>query len=51
MIPRGGCSLANVETHRRQIFAPELARGGTQVCTIDVETGAVKELTPAVEGR
>lgn len=51
MISRGGCSLAKIETHRRQIFAPELARGGTQVCTIDVETGAVTELTPAVEGR
>lgn len=37
--------------HEENVYAPERAKGGTQICLIDIETGAVEELTSAVEGR
>eukprot|EP01052_Picozoa_sp_SAG31_P004272 SAG31_NODE_176_length_21334_cov_12.211067_1_plen_295_part_00 len=37
--------------HEENVYAPELARGGTQICLIDTETKEVEELTTAVEGQ
>eukprot|EP01043_Picozoa_sp_COSAG02_P007837 COSAG02_NODE_241_length_27638_cov_13.101020_12_plen_571_part_00 len=42
---------ASRPNHEENVFAPELARGGTQICLIDVKSGDVHELTEAVEGR
>lgn len=42
---------ASRPNHEENVFAPELARGGTQICLIHVESGEIRELTEAVEGR
>jgi hypothetical protein len=42
---------ASRPNHEENVFAPELARGGTQICLIHVESGEVHELTEAREGR
>lgn len=37
--------------HEENVFAPERAQGGTQICLLEPTTGAVLELTDAVEHR
>ncbi|MCH2200521.1 MAG: hypothetical protein MK102_01015 [Fuerstiella sp.] len=38
-------------SHEENVFAPERAKGGTQICLLAPETGEVVELTEAVEHR
>ena len=38
-------------SHQENVFAPERAKGGTQICLLAPETGEVVELTEAVEHR
>ena len=37
--------------HEELVYAPELARGGTQLCALDADSGDTEEITPAEEGR
>lgn len=37
--------------HQENVYSPEKARGGTQICLIDPTAGAVRELTRPEEGR
>ena len=42
---------ASLPDHEELVYAPELARGGTQLCALDPDSGDVEEITPAEEGR
>ena len=37
--------------HEELVYAPKLARGGTQLCALDPDSGGVAEITAAEEGR
>ena len=42
---------ASLPDHEELVYAPELARGGTQLCALDPDSGDVEEITPPEEGR
>ena len=42
---------ASLPDHEELVYAPELARGGTQLCALDPDSGDVEEITDAEEGR
>ena len=37
--------------HQELVYRPELARGGTQICALDIRSGGVTELTEEEEGK
>jgi hypothetical protein len=42
---------ASLPNHEELVFAPHLARGGSNICTVDPESGIIQSLTKEEEGK